>query len=167
MPYNKRVKDGCTSPDMTIIHPINIFHIQKILELRYEDMASEKLKKQALITITCKGFYNPIERGLMRGYDIAVFDNELFAHSIWQSNDIPLNTINYEPAKIRASQISIRPTIERINQYSTWTLFVNEFPMPLNQDFFVELIIPSDLGLDIRKLEGNNMFVDRNEIQYS
>jgi hypothetical protein len=50
--------------------------------------------------------------------------------------------------------MNIQPTIIRIAEYSLWTISLTNFPIPLEEICYIELIIPPDLLVDYQEVVG-------------
>ena len=74
MMFNELMVNSCSSPDMRILAS-KASLVAKQLSIEYENMADNKVKGE-VITITCKGFKNPISKGEWPGFKISLFDNE-------------------------------------------------------------------------------------------
>ena len=78
-------------------------------------MADDKVKGEK-ITITCKGFKNPISQGLWDGFKISLFDNERESRNLIEESQVfsfdtdSSNSQPFTPAAIRKTDLTIAPS---------------------------------------------------------
>ena len=114
----------------------------------YDNLVAGKRDGTQEIRIICQGFKNPIYRGQFAFFALNLFDNEPFPNFIASSVPFNFDSSNLEPAIIPSDAISITPTIFKIAEYSVWNFLLSDFPIPLEQECFVEIYIPPDLAFD-------------------
>ena len=87
MPYNPRTFDQCSSDCFTTT---TSQLVSTALEINYSNMEN-RCMEGTVITVTCKGYYNPIYQDVWDGYSIEIYDSEalrqLIATSIPTSLD--------------------------------------------------------------------------------
>ena len=81
--------------------------------------------KSVPITITCRGFYNPIVPAKLSGFFVTTLDGEPIQKIIESSPVIELDATKYSPAILEISSLSVLPTNTTVNTYSQWNLQIS------------------------------------------
>lgn len=87
------------------------------IQINYNSMTTTALKGVP-ITVTCRGFYNPIVPTIVSGFSVTTLDGERIQKVIEYSKDISLDASKYSPAIIDISTLSVVPTNTTVNTYS-------------------------------------------------
>jgi len=94
------------------------------IQINYNSMTTTALKGVP-ITVTCRGFYNPIVPTKLSGFFVTTLDGEQIQKTIESSPVLTLDASNYSPTILDISSLSVLPTNTTVNTYSQWNLQIS------------------------------------------
>lgn len=141
--------DTCSSPQLKIDKSV---FSQGNLRMRFMDI-DDSYVQNSEITISCKGFRNPIYPGLWNGFALYVYDI-YFEGSIKTSRprqnlimfvkDATLDTSQYSAVTIVTSNFHVTLSDPLINTPS-WLILNLDVPTPLDETCYIKITLPRDL----------------------
>lgn len=141
--YNEEAIDKCSSAQLGITSSASV---GTSLRINYDYVEPGFFSGQT-ITVTCKGFKNPIYPDFWTGFNLRVFDGDLKQITYTQANTLSFDATELQPVKLDASDFKVQPGVRQVGTFSMW-IFNLDVTTPLEESCFIKVRLPTDLEYD-------------------